>query len=313
MEPHDGPLDWQAEFVLARHFRDPEGTAILRRRVNSGELVRVISGVYLESQAFSRLGVRSRHLLLARANMVVRGRSLVLSHRSAAVLWNLPLLTPPPSKVSVLGYQSDGGRSDEHLRRHCVQTPHRAETIGGLRVTTLARTTVDVARCVSLDEAAMVADAALRGSGLALLRTIDLDALRAEIPRHGSRGVARARQVVDFADARSGSPGETLSRVSMWRAGLPAPVLQQRFVDRYGEMFADFWWPRYGLIGEFDGEGKYLREDLRDGKTAAEVVVAEKWREDRLRALGPRVTRWGWSLARNPAALRTQLRAAGIR
>ncbi|MFW8746088.1 hypothetical protein, partial [Mesorhizobium japonicum] len=72
-------------------------------------------------------------------------------------------------------------------------------------------------------------------------------------------------------------------------------------------MFADFAWPSYRLIGEFDGMGKYVRSDLTAGRDPAEVVVAEKLREDRLRAAGWRVVRWGWAQARSVPALRQVL------
>jgi hypothetical protein len=100
----------------------------------------------------------------------------------------------------------------------------------------------------------------------------------------------------------------------MLASGLPAPRLQTRFSDTAGLIgYVDFWWPEWGLIGEFDGRGKYLREDLRNGKTTAEVVVDEKVREDRLRAAtGARVARWGWDVARSPRLLAAALLRAGL-
>ena len=64
--------------------------------------------------------------------------------------------------------------------------------------------------------------------------------------------------------------------------------------------------------GEFDGAGKYLREEYTGGRSTADIVMAEKAREDRLRALGAGVTRWGWVEAQNPPALRRKLLAAGL-
>jgi hypothetical protein len=95
--------------------------------------------------------------------------------------------------------------------------------------------------------------------------------------------------------------------------GLPIPQLQVPFSDTFGFIgYVDFFWPQYGLIGEFDGKGKYLRDEYTNGKTTAEVILAEKKREDRLRALGPRVTRWGWNTALSLPALRTHLASAGL-
>jgi hypothetical protein len=75
----------------------------------------------------------------------------------------------------------------------------------------------------------------------------------------------------------------------------------------------DFWWPDAGLIGEFDGAGKYLRAEMLRGSTTADALLAEKRREDRLRAINPRLTRWGWEVARSVPLLVHQLRGAGLR
>jgi hypothetical protein len=96
--------------------------------------------------------------------------------------------------------------------------------------------------------------------------------------------------------------------------GLPAPILQKEFRDGAGLIgYVDFWWPEFELIGEFDGLGKYTRTEMLAGRSPAEVVIAEKVREDRLRALGPRVVRWGWESAISPPRLAEVLRRAGLR
>ena len=77
-------------------------------------------------------------------------------------------------------------------------------------------------------------------------------------------------------------------------------------------MFTDFWWPDHGVVGEFDGVGKYLREKWMDGRSAAEVVIDEKLREDRLRRQVSRVVRWGWDVGGSPSRLGLLLRQAGV-
>ena len=44
-----------------------------------------------------------------------------------------------------------------------------------------------------------------------------------------------------------------------------------------------------------------------------EQAIAEKDRENRLRALGPRVARWDWAVARSLPELRRRLSEAGLR
>jgi hypothetical protein len=143
-------------------------------------------------------------------------------------------------------------------------------------------------------------------------------AIRVELEREMSDGArvgsARLRRVLELADGASGSPGESVSRVAMHLEGLPKPVLQQPFRDRRGLIgVVDFWWPQFNLIGEFDGRGKYTRDDMLNGMSPAEAVLAEKAREDRLRALGPGVVRWDWPYAISPPRLARKLRDAGLR
>ena len=59
--------------------------------------------------------------------------------------------------------------------------------------------------------------------------------------------------------------------------------------DAHGRLVGrtDFAWPAYGLFGEFDGRGKYLRS-FKPGQSVTDVVLAEKAREDRIRE----ITRW---------------------
>ncbi|MBW8873234.1 MAG: hypothetical protein JF618_14115 [Leifsonia sp.] len=127
------------------------------------------------------------------------------------------------------------------------------------------------------------------------------------------RGHRRSLEVILRADPRADSPLESVSRVSMRAAGLPEPELQVPFHDGAGLIgYADFAWPAHSVVGEADGDAKYLDTSLRGGRTAERVVLDEKIREDRLRALGLRVVRWRWVTARDPRALSALLTAAGL-
>jgi hypothetical protein len=189
-----------------------------------------------------------------------------------------------------------------------------ADEIDGVAVTSLARTLVDLGRIESMANAVVAMDAGLAGVRLGgYAYAVTAQELLKELARAGSgRGVRSARWAIEFADEKSASPGETLSRLSIARARLTPPVLQQRFVDDEGAMFTDFWWPDFDVVGEFDGAGKYLRKEWMDGRSAADVVIDEKRREDRLRRQVSRVVRWGWDVAGSPARLGLLLRQAGV-
>jgi hypothetical protein len=112
--------------------------------------------------------------------------------------------------------------------------------------------------------------------------------------RPGTRG---ARRAIGFADGLSESVGESRSRVAIAAAGLPVPVLQWEVHAAAGGRFVgrvDFGWPELTVVGEFDGLIKYGRA-LRPGQDPAEVLVAEKLREDALRDEGLGVVRWIWA------------------
>ncbi|MGL5859826.1 MAG: hypothetical protein ACRCY9_01025, partial [Phycicoccus sp.] len=148
----------------------------------------------------------------------------------------------------------------------------------GIRVSPIARTLSDIARWHPLEVSVPVLDEALRKK---MIRHGDLLEAVAASP---SRGAARGRSAIDFADAASGSPGESLSRVRFFRLGIRIPVLQHRVEDA-GRLIGivDFWWPIEQVIGEFDGEAKYLDERYTNGRSAAAVVLEEKRRENALR------------------------------
>jgi hypothetical protein len=84
----------------------------------------------------------------------------------------------------------------------------------------------------------------------------------------------------------------------MYEGGFPKPELQRSFSDARGRIgYVDFAWPDFRIIGEADGDAKYLDAALRGRRTAERVVLDEKIREDRLRALGWTVVRWRWPAA----------------
>ena len=93
-------------------------------------------------------------------------------------------------------------------------------------------------------------------------------------------------------------------------------VLGDAFADgRYFD--TDFKWrnSRNGrpLIGEFDGLGKYLKDDQLGGLSPGQAVVKEKQREDALRALdGSDFMRWGMQEVRHPHKLRALAELHGV-
>ncbi|MGD9527455.1 hypothetical protein [Pseudonocardia sp.] len=245
------------------------------------------------------------HALLVRAAVRELSGDSVVSHVSAAVLHGLPVWGVPLDRVHVTRPRRNGARSGARAEVHAAPlADDETCRIDGLRVTSLSRTLVDVARWVPFMQAVVVLDAALRRAALAdgapeaapgpawaTLKAASDVALRRA---HGWQGAPHARRAAAFADWRSESPGESRSRVALLDAGLPAPELQGRIPTALGEPRADFLWREQRTVGEFDGLGKYGRL-LRPGESVADAVLREKRREDAIRAEGWWVVRWTWA------------------
>jgi hypothetical protein len=94
-------------------------------------------------------------------------------------------------------------------------------------------------------------------------------------------------------DRRSGSPGESYSRVVFRRHGVPPPESQYQVVDRSGKTLAvcDFGWEDDRHLGEFDGKIKYSQL-VPPGEDAGDVVFREKVREDAVRGELWGMSRW---------------------
>jgi hypothetical protein len=240
---------------------------------------------------------------------------VTLAHASAASMWGAPLLRTP-TLVHVLSSPAVGTRVENGFRRHATDRAEwEVEERGELRMTSLPRTVAEFCRDMPFHDSVVFADWAIRES---TSRNPKPATTKAEIANVADglgfvRGRRKLDRVLGVADGRSGSPGESLSRVVMLESSLPAPELQVDFFDKLGFIgTVDFWWPTYCLIGEFDGVAKYIREEYTNGESPAQIVIAEKKREDRLRATGAGVTRWDWSIAESRSQLRAHLMDAGL-
>ncbi|HWM33111.1 MAG TPA: hypothetical protein VNR36_02615, partial [Pseudolysinimonas sp.] len=247
--------------------------------------------------AWRALSVDDRHRHQALAAAHASRTHPTLSHHSAALIWGVPIVEDHPEVVHVLSTPATGTRSEGGFRRHATAFPEVGLIhVDGVAVTDLERTLVEFTVGTSFRNAVAALDWAFgpehRGGPP---RTTKEAVLAMAARLRLVKGRRKLQRAVEFADPRSGSPGESLSRAVMHEWRFPAPELQVEFRDAHGLIgYVDFWWPDQNLIGEFDGRTKYMDHDILGTRTPAEVVIAEKRREDRLRALGPRVTRWDW-------------------
>ncbi len=296
--PDTTPL-WTHRHLLDRGWSEPG----LRRARDTGAIDHVRHGVY--APPAGDLDDRARHLRLIRATLPGVHCDAVISHGSAAVLHGLPVQAHWLSRVRVTRPAGGHGRrrGAVHLTTATLAEGEIVE-LDGMRVTSLARTVTDLAREAPFDWGVICCDAAL-AAGLAR------DDLMAAVAAGKRRaGNARARTCADFADPRSESPAESLSRVQFDRMGIPVPELQ--FEIRNGGAFvarSDFAWPEFGVVGECDGKAKYGAL-LSGTDTPADAIMREKRREEQIRQAGWWVVRWGWAEARDGYRLARLVRGA---
>lgn len=279
----------------------------LRSASDAGTLVRLRRGSYVDSTNWVGLHRDESGRLLISEVALRRPRDVLISHVSAAVMWGLPLVGRRINRVDSLRFTVSGGRSEATIRAHRSRIPCTPEQLGGLWITPVVRTLVDVALTEPLVTSVAAIDAAV-SRGL-----VDPEALEAELACHGrARGLVRARAALVVASPGSTSPLESLSAVRMFEGHLERPEQQVPFPSSTGRGYdVDFFWRRrpLPLIGEGDGDEKYA---LHGDGSLWEAVLAEKEREDDLRGQGNDVVRWRWDEAWRSGALCRKLEARGV-
>ncbi len=172
--------------------------AALTRACKRGALVRVARGHYLLAagldDSIEGRRQRARSYGLAAA-LAVRGS--VVSHRTAALLLGLPVLRVPARPCLTVPAGRTGTAVAAHLHRAALPTDEMLRA-GAVAVTTPARFIVDIARENGVEQALVVADAALaRG----ILRADELE--QAVTRQRGRPGVTAARALLGLCDGRA--------------------------------------------------------------------------------------------------------------
>ncbi len=295
-----------------------EGRA-LRRQHAAGSALALRRGVYVSTDAWEQLSRRDRYLLKIHAVLETHPTRAVLSHESAAAFWELPHVGPEPKNVHLIARDGRRHSSQRGVVWHTVMLgDDDVVDSEGILVTSLLRTMLDIARARTFMDAVVGLDAGLahiarEAAALeAATEAAEAIAIRLSgmVPGRGSK---RALAAIEFASPLAQSPGESASRVQMHVCGFPPPVLQYPVTDRAGTIWhADFGWPAYKLLGEFDGYVKYSRNEYLGTRRIEDVVWAEKKREDLMRGTGRGMVRWLWKDAMSPRLLTSALVEAGL-
>jgi very-short-patch-repair endonuclease len=252
------------------------GRGAIEHRLAIGRLYLIHRGVY--TVGHPELTHEGRWM----AGVLSAGRGAVLSHRSAAALWDLPSPSLKFVEVTTPVTRSPGTGilAHESLLARQEVTQHE-----GIPVTTVPRTLLDLAAVVSgpvLSRAfreAQVRRSATPGDVAALL------------DRHpGRRGNMAVRALL--ADARFGT-GRTRSELEaaftrfLRHCSLPAPRRNVHMQVGGIELEADCIWPGARLIVELDGRAfhdtasAFEHDRSRDRALAANgwTVIRVTWRQ----------------------------------
>lgn len=325
-------MDYGNEFIVAARYALETGASRqLSRRYEKGELVRVRRGIYTDKQHWLALKPWERYRATARA-VAAENPSVDFCYETAALFWGLQIVGVPshihlanasrghagarsPSTIAA-ALKPSGTNGLERIRAYGIYR-HHYNTVTvfhrGLQLTNLVQTAVDVISRGSFSHGVVLADHVISASRFKKLFTSKeaLEKAAGNLSSEAKR--QRVNHILEFANQNSGSAGESLSRAQMLLLGFPPPELQIEFYDTEGFIGrTDFFWREQGIIGEFDGDAKYLRDEYLGGQSAREAVLAEKKREDRLRALGFTIVRWDWATAKDPAKLYAKLLAKGL-
>lgn len=173
-----------------------------------------------------------RGVVAGQSAAALHGAKWVDTSRPAEVLWSNR--RPPPGVRT----WSDRFADDE------------VQMLGGIRVTTPARTALDLAARYPLDRAVAAIDALARATHL---KVADVTQLAERYP--GRRGIRNAHNVLPLVDPGAESPRETWLRLLVIRNGFPPPTTQIPVYDGYGVLVAvlDMGWEDIKVALDYEG------------------------------------------------------------
>ncbi len=273
--------------LLQRSFttKTSDAVGVSNVRTRAKDLIRVSRGILVPA------GVPLQGAAALAAYTEANPAS-ILSHLSAARLWGIPL---PPRQE---------GDWRIHLANPLAHAaPRRVNVVGhrmtfvsgeiwmldGVRLTGAARTWLDLAALLSLEDLVAAGDFLVCSHGpefpvprQALCSTDDL--LRAVGQHPGYRGLRNARAALQLIRVGADSPPETAMRLALVAAGLPEPELNVVMWDASGRpaLWPDAAYREYRISLQYDGihhdgDGQYLRDMRR-----SEATGALGWQEIRL-------------------------------
>lgn len=202
---------------------------------------------------------------------------------TAAILWRCPLPYDLERQPLVHLLRWDGG--DRPVRKGVAgrRVPLKAadrRTIDGIPITSPARTWLELAALLPLDDLVAAADYFIcnqsRSFGHNRSALCSFEDLRAQVEGNpGIRGRRNARLALELARVGADSVPETKLRLAIGRQGLPEPELRYVVQDSTGWELAwpDMAFPRYKVAVNYDG-GHHLTAAQKESDIRRDESIA---------------------------------------
>lgn len=296
----------------------------LSRRVANGTVTSPWRGLFVRTETWDGLKPAERTRLLAHG-LQERHPDWVFCGPTAAALYGMDVSDTLLHQVHLACMPAARGAGTPGLRRHPVLVPvadapgtgtdaPRIEVVDSLRVTSPEQTILDCLRWTDFPRGLGVADSALR-QGLVSQRELFgyIDAASGRF-----RGTDRAVATLSWADPRSENGGESIVRGRMILLGFVCPELQievPRVIERGRPWRADYGWVRADglvILGELDGDGKYVEAQLMGGRSIDEVLSDENVRGSRFTLYDVSLARFRFGQTARPAAFAALLDEYGV-
>lgn len=218
-----------------------------------------VSRARLENRVLTRptYGVRSVTpvtdvVAMASALAAALPTDCVFSHETAARLWGLPCgaLWQPHFPSHVMRVSAKAPIRRRGVRAHQGLEVRTATEVGGLSVTSLLDTFVDVAAEGPLETGVVLGDALVMPPWGLLLSTLT------EFVESTPRAPSLVHTALSLVRVGSASPQESRTRILLVMAGLPEPALNAPIFDVDGSLVAigDLVWWEQKVVVEYEGD-----------------------------------------------------------
>ncbi|MFT7474209.1 MAG: hypothetical protein ACI81L_001130 [Verrucomicrobiales bacterium] len=267
----------------------------LRRMIGRGEIIRVHPRVYRAAAHGRTWRSNARSAALSSGGVV--------SHRAAAAVWGIDGFPFALTELTI-GYPRSSRLPGVTLHRSKQFSLIDETILGGIPVTGISRTVLDVAAVVGPQRLENTIDAVIRQK---LLTWPDLYSVLVRHSARGRDGCGKLRKVLDVRYGDSAIPDSSWNRnvgVLLLDCGLPEPAYELEVVDAAGLFIArvDLAYPRQRVAIELDSVRWHLNRSSFE---------ADPRRKNRLLLAGWKVLTFTWSdYVDNPRDLVSTVRSA---